>query len=365
MAQYAQGLTEFEKRVVAVYVGGRPLGAAASGDASQMKNRCESHPPFEPSRGVRRGTDGDIDSGNSRFQPSPGLTAADAPKLTLKWAFGFPNGNSAYGQPTVVGGRVFVGADTGFVYALDAASGCIHWSFRANAGVRTAISIGPGTRAHRYPRLLRRREGQRVRRRRARPARRSGEIGPTRIRSRASPARRRWSDGRLYVPIVVARGVGRRQPELSVLHVPRRRRRLRRRHAANACGRRTRSRKRPWPLKKTSKGTQLWGPAGAGVWSSPTDRSEAPRGVCRDRQWVHRAGGARLGRRDRVRSRQRQATVDEAGDGQRRVRARLPRQVSSAGADGQQVRDVPGRSGPGHGLRQRADSAHAGRTDAR
>src|SRR6185295_15049533 len=30
MAQYAQGLSEFEKRVVAVYVGGRPLGAAAA-----------------------------------------------------------------------------------------------------------------------------------------------------------------------------------------------------------------------------------------------------------------------------------------------------------------------------------------------
>src|SRR5262245_62515860 len=31
MAQYAQGMTEFEKRVVAVYVGGRPLGGAAAG----------------------------------------------------------------------------------------------------------------------------------------------------------------------------------------------------------------------------------------------------------------------------------------------------------------------------------------------
>jgi hypothetical protein len=29
MAQYAQAMTDFEKRVVAVYVGGRPLGAAA------------------------------------------------------------------------------------------------------------------------------------------------------------------------------------------------------------------------------------------------------------------------------------------------------------------------------------------------
>src|SRR3954452_8540226 len=48
MAQYAQGLTEYEKRVVAVYVGGRPLGSAAQGDASQMKNRCESAEAFTP-----------------------------------------------------------------------------------------------------------------------------------------------------------------------------------------------------------------------------------------------------------------------------------------------------------------------------
>ena len=52
MAQYAQGLTDFEKRVVAVYVGGRPLGAFATGDASRMKNVCASHPPFEPVKGA-------------------------------------------------------------------------------------------------------------------------------------------------------------------------------------------------------------------------------------------------------------------------------------------------------------------------
>ena len=122
MAKYAEGLTEFEKRVVAVYVGGRPLGAAATGDAAQMKNRCETRPPFAPSKTSDwNGWGVDID--NSRYQQSPGLTAADAPKLALKWAFGFPMGNSAYGQPSVVGGRVFVGSDTGFIYSIDAASG--------------------------------------------------------------------------------------------------------------------------------------------------------------------------------------------------------------------------------------------------
>ena len=64
------------------------------------------------------------------------------PKLTLKWAFGFPNGTSAYAQPAVAGGRLFVGSDNGFVYSLDAATGCVYWSFEAKAGVRTAISLG-------------------------------------------------------------------------------------------------------------------------------------------------------------------------------------------------------------------------------
>src|SRR5438876_7238307 len=35
--------------------------------------------------------------------------------LFRSWAFGFPNGSSAYGQPAIAGGRVFVGSDNGFV----------------------------------------------------------------------------------------------------------------------------------------------------------------------------------------------------------------------------------------------------------
>ena len=75
MAPYAQGLTEYEKRVVAVYVGGRPLGASALGDSSQMKNRCQGRAVFNPAAGS--GWNGwGVDNGNSRFQTSPGLKAA-------------------------------------------------------------------------------------------------------------------------------------------------------------------------------------------------------------------------------------------------------------------------------------------------
>ena len=46
-------------------------------------------------------------------------------------------------QPPTPPGRVFVAADTGWVYALDAQSGCVHWGFQAKGGIRTAISVGP------------------------------------------------------------------------------------------------------------------------------------------------------------------------------------------------------------------------------
>ena len=267
MAPYAQGLSEFEKRVVAVYTGGRPLGAAAAGDASQMKNRCESHPPLTVSQDSAWNGWGH-DRGNSRFQSSPGLTAADAPKLTLKWAFGFPHGNSAYGQPTVAGDRVFVGADTGFVYALDASRGCIHWSFRADAGVRTAVSIGKGNAAHRYLAYF----GDVKANVYAVDADTGAEAWRDRVdthpvaRVTGAPA---LVDGRLYVPLSSLEESGAGNPSYPCCTF---------RGGVTSYDAATGKRlwtsytipERAVALKKTSNGTQLWGPAGAGVWSSPS-----------------------------------------------------------------------------------------------
>src|SRR5205807_5315877 len=76
---------------------------------------------------------------NTHFQPAEHarLAAADVPKLRLKWAFGFPDTASAWAQPTIAGGRLFIGSQSGIVYSLDAASGCIAWTFTARAGVRS------------------------------------------------------------------------------------------------------------------------------------------------------------------------------------------------------------------------------------
>lgn len=87
--------------------------------------------------------------GNRRFQTdTAGLTMKDVPHLKLKWAFGIPNASQLRSQPAVAGGLLFIGSQSGYVYALDAADGCTYWSFKAGAGVRTAISIGPYVTAY-------------------------------------------------------------------------------------------------------------------------------------------------------------------------------------------------------------------------
>jgi polyvinyl alcohol dehydrogenase (cytochrome) len=70
------------------------------------------------------------------------LTPGQVSRLQLKWAFGFPGATALYGQ-TVYDGRLYVTSNAGYVYSLDAETGCVHWSFRAESAVRSGFSIGP------------------------------------------------------------------------------------------------------------------------------------------------------------------------------------------------------------------------------
>ena len=141
-----QGPTDDEKREIALSLGGRKPGVAQITDAKLMTNHCSSNPPLGDiaAKSSWNGWGNDPMS-NARFQPAKaaGLTAAQVPQLKLKWAFGFPGVDQTYGQPTVAGGRVFIGVDSGAVYSIDAATGCVYWSYQADASVRTAINIGP------------------------------------------------------------------------------------------------------------------------------------------------------------------------------------------------------------------------------
>jgi polyvinyl alcohol dehydrogenase (cytochrome) len=82
---------------------------------------------------------------NARFAPAAlaKLTPAQVPQLKLKWAFGFDGDISAFGQPTVINGQVFVGSAGGAVHALRADSGCLQWTFQATGPIRSAIVAAP------------------------------------------------------------------------------------------------------------------------------------------------------------------------------------------------------------------------------
>ena len=137
-------LSEDQRRMVATFMSGRPLGSLQEGDAKDMAGKCASNPPLaDPAAGPAWNGWG-VDLGNTRFQPASaaGLTADQVPHLKLKWAFGYPTGLSAYGQPSVVSGRVFVGTDIGYIYSLDAKTGCVYWSYQTKGAVRNALSVG-------------------------------------------------------------------------------------------------------------------------------------------------------------------------------------------------------------------------------
>ncbi len=141
MTLQAAALSNAERRAVSEYLSGKALGAVST--VAPNAGLCAAKPaPLANVAAMASWNGFGVDASNSRYQPKPGMTAADVPNLKLKWAFAFPGGTQAYGNPAIVGGRVFVGSDNGTVYALDAATGCTHWSFKADGGVRTAPSVG-------------------------------------------------------------------------------------------------------------------------------------------------------------------------------------------------------------------------------
>ncbi len=268
----AQSLSDMQKRGIAEFLSGREPGIGETGDSKLMLNRCSSIPSLtDPSAGPSWNGWG-VDASNTRFQSAEaaGILADQVPKLKLKWAFGFPNGIDSYGQPSVVSGRVFVGSDNGYVYSLSAATGCVYWSFRAASGIRTAISIGSlkdkgSTKFAVY----------------------FGDMRANVYAVDASNGHLLWKShvddhplaritgapklyrNSLYVPVSSfeeGNSINMQYPCCTfrgsvVLLDATTGRRLWKTYTISET---------PLPTRKNSMGTQLWGPAGAAIWSSPT-----------------------------------------------------------------------------------------------
>ncbi len=212
-----------------------------------------------------------VDLNNRRSQPDSmaGLPGEQVQRLKLKWAFGVPGASGMFAQPTVIGGRLFFGTSVGKVYSIDAASGCIYWSFETGALVRTAITIGPagdrwaayfgdnGARgAHAY----------------------AVDAGTGRLIWKVTVDDSRFAhitgapilaSGKLYVPVTGDEDAAAGDPgfqcctfrgSLVALDAGTGRQIWKSYTIAEASR----------PVRKNSHNVQQWGPSGAGIWSAPT-----------------------------------------------------------------------------------------------
>jgi len=137
-------------------------GAAAGSAAAPGEHTLCSEPDTRVALGSAQWNGWGRGPDNTRYQPEPAIRAMDVPKLALRWAFGY-SGGAAAGQPTVVDGRLFVASASGRVYSLDAKTGCTYWTFDAQAGVHTAVSIAelaPRKSPPKMPKASKRRRGR-------------------------------------------------------------------------------------------------------------------------------------------------------------------------------------------------------------
>ena len=271
MVTMASRIGTLERRAVAEFVTGKSFAAPLSTKPSPQA-MCASAPgAFNASAGPMWNGWG-VNDGNTRFQETAtaGLAAADVSRLKVKWAFGFPGDQSAYAQPAVAGGRVFVGSPSGVVYSLSAATGCVHWSFDAERAVRTAVTIG----------RVRAGSGQR-------DAAFFGDQGGTAYALDATRGALLWKtkvedfpgsrvtgspvfhNGRLYVPVASGEETAGAAPDYQCC---RSRGSLVALDAANGkqVWKTYTIQEEPLPTKKSAAGTQQWGPSGASIWNSPT-----------------------------------------------------------------------------------------------
>ncbi len=255
-------MTGADRRLVAEFLTGR----AAEGDVSGTTNgRCPGKvvQNTRTSGNAWRAWSPAID--NTRFQSSAGaaISASDISKLTLRWALGFADASSAWAQPSVAGGVVYVGSQNGTVYAVSATTGCIFWTFPAAGGVRTAIIVADtelvyfgDTAANVY--ALDARSG-------TRRWVRSVESHPL-ARITGTPT---LHDGRLYVPTSSYEESQGADPQYACCTF---------RGSITALDAATGAviwktytiPEDPQRRGTSTAGVPLWGPAGAAVWSAPT-----------------------------------------------------------------------------------------------
>lgn len=267
MKEMAQGLSDAEKRSVTSFLSMRPFDPKAE-VAPKPPLRCKRTTAwFDDRKHPSASGWGISSSSNTRFidAKTAGITPQTVGKLKLKWAFALPNSVVARSQPAVAGGAVFIAGQGGDVYALDTGSGCAYWSANVGSPIRTSIAIDDWSSPADRPRIyfgdgfgsvfaLDAKTGKQIWKKENSQTMMTG--GPT------------LHAGRIYVPLIGT-------PHLTSLET-----------TACCTGRGSvvaldsatgkllwqsfATKTPPAETGLSPKGLPLLGPAGAGIWNSPT-----------------------------------------------------------------------------------------------
>jgi len=266
MKPQAESLTSQQKRAMAEYVSGRSLPTPKANFGNQAGKCSQSEDPNPPDATGWNGWG--ADPANTRFQPTKfsQLTEANVPKLKLRWAFAFPRQSLVMAQPAVIGDRLYIGSADGTIYSLNADTGCMYWHAHAESGIRAApnVVVDKNDRRVLFADLAANVY--------AFDANSGRQLWKTKVedfpgaRISGSP---QVSDGTIYIPVssveentsydvkykccrfrgsIVALDVKSGLQIWKTYTIP----------------------EAPARTRINSKGAQLWGPSGAGIWSAPT-----------------------------------------------------------------------------------------------
>lgn len=275
MQGQATGLSTSEISAVARYL----TTASAAANSSKPKlqepdlgaNLCTKAAPPITLDGSWNGFSPNLD--NARFQPKPGFRVEDIPRLKPKWTLAYPGG-TAGGTPSVVAGRVFVGTASGSLMSLDVETGCTYWA-KQPGPLRAPVAVAVWTTSH---------QGN------GSPTRAVAYFGDSKAVVHALDAvtgEAIWEtkvdestfaridgaltldQGTVYVPLTSGEGsMGPRgdypccsfRGSMVALDA----------YTGKVLWKSYTISETPKPFKLNGAGTQMYGPAGVGIWSSPT-----------------------------------------------------------------------------------------------
>jgi virginiamycin B lyase len=137
MMQQAAHLTSDERYAIAKYLSSANSQARDEWIDDQA---CESQAPLsvapgaEDNWGFGKGNQRSLDTGTR-------ISTANVDQLELAWALAVPGATEMRSQPVSADGILFLATSNGNVLAIDQASGCVHWRYSANSSVRSSLNL--------------------------------------------------------------------------------------------------------------------------------------------------------------------------------------------------------------------------------